>query len=91
MQHVAPGLVRPLATAGDGATRAWRVQALREGWAWAPRQWTQVTSDTGVGDPKASTPEKGRVYAAAAVERIAAFLVELAATSRDEMYEDPAD
>ena len=57
----------------------------------SPRQWTRVTSDTGVGDPKASTAEKGREYAAAAVARIADFLAELAATSRDEMYEDPAD
>jgi len=91
MQHIAPELVLPLSEAGDGRARPFRIAALRDGWAWAPRQWTQVTSDTGVGDPKASTPEKGRVYAGAAVERIAAFLVELAATSRDEMYEDPAD
>src|SRR5438045_6894481 len=32
---------------------------LREGWAWAPRQWRRVTDDTGVGNPEAATAEKG--------------------------------
>ena len=86
MQHVAPGLVRPLATAGDGATRAWRVQALREGWAWAPRQWTRVTADTGVGDPAHATAEKGARFVDAVAERLAGFLVELAAADMREPY-----
>ena len=49
MQHLAPNLVRPLADAGDGAAKRFRIQGLRDGWAWAPRRWTQVTTDTGVG------------------------------------------
>jgi len=86
MQHVAGHLVRPLDTAGDGATRSWKVAALREGWAWAPRQWTRVTADTGVGDPRAATAEKGARYVDAVAERIAGFLVELAAADMSEPY-----
>lgn len=87
--HVRPDLVRPLAEAGDGAERRFRVRALREGWAWAPRDWRQITADTGVGDPRASTPEKGAAFVDAAAERIAGFLVELAAMDPADPYEAP--
>jgi len=84
MQHVAPALVRPLAEAGAGRERASRLSAVREGWAWAPRQWTKVTADTGIGDPAAATAAKGERYFSAVTEKLAAYLVELGAL-------DPAD
>lgn len=86
MLHVAPDLVRPLAEAGSGAARPWRLEGLRAGWAWAPRRWTAVTDDTGVGDPRAATREKGERYVAAVVDRVAAFLVELAAADQNNLY-----
>lgn len=86
MMHIADELVRPLSEAGDGAARPWRLAALREGWAWAPRQWTKVTADTGVGDPKASTPEKGARFAEAVCAKVASYLVELAAADLDDLY-----
>jgi creatinine amidohydrolase len=86
MLHLAPDLVRPLEEAGSGRAKASRLRGIRDGWAWAPRRWTQVTSDTGIGDPSKSTAEKGEAYVAAAVERIAEFLVELAAVSLDDLY-----
>ncbi len=87
MLHLAPDLVQPLGEAGSGSAKASRLRGIREGWVWAPRRWTQVTSDTGIGDPSKSTAEKGEAYVAAAVERIAEFLVELAAVSLDDLYE----
>jgi len=86
MLHVAPDLVRPLAEAGSGAARPWKLEGLRAGWAWAPRRWTAVTDDTGVGDPRAATREKGERYVAAVVDRVAAFLVELAAADPHNLY-----
>ena len=70
MLHLAPNLVRPLAEAGPGRAKASRLRGIREGWAWAPRRWTQVTSDTGIGDPSRSTAEKGEVYVAAEGETL---------------------
>jgi len=87
MQHIVPELVRPLSEAGDGKERHFRIAGLREGWAWAPRQWTQVTEDTGVGNPAAASPEKGERYLAAVVERLSRFLVDLAAADPDNLYE----
>lgn len=87
MLHLAPDLVRPLSTAGPGSARTSRLRGIREGWAWAPRRWTHVTADTGIGNPAKSTAEKGAAYVGAAVERIAEYLVELAGLELDQLYE----
>lgn len=88
MLHIAPQWVLPLSEAGDGKARRFKPAALREPWAWAERQWTQVTDDTGVGNPKAATAEKGARFLEAATQAIAHFLTELAASDPDDLYED---
>src|SRR5258706_35233 len=87
MLHVAQDLVRPLSDAGPGRARRFTIAGLREGWAWAPRQWRQVPDDTGVGNPAAATAEKGRKYVAAVSEQIACFLVEVAEADTTKLYE----
>ncbi len=89
MLHVAPGLVLPLSEAGAGAARVFKIPGLREDWAWAERRWTAVTADTGVGDPSRATAEKGARYLEAVTQKIAGFLVDLAACDLDDLYEDP--
>ena len=84
--HLAPELVRPLSEAGPGAARRFTIAALREGWAWAPRSWRQVTDDTGVGNPATATAEKGARYLGALADRLAGFLVELAAADPGALY-----
>lgn len=86
MLHLEPGLVRSLEEAGPGEARAFRVRALREAWAWAPRDWKRVTDDTGVGDPGRATADKGERYFRAVVEAVAAFLTELSAADPDDLY-----
>lgn len=89
MQELFPELVLPLDRAGDGSVRVPRMKALRAGWAWTPRRWTQVTADTGVGDPRRGTAEKGRRYLADLTRTIGEFLVELAAADVEDLYVDP--
>ena len=86
MQHLAGDIVRPLSEAGDGYAKRFKVRALREGWAWAPRQWTAVTADTGVGDPRAATAYKGERFFEAVTQQLGSFFVELAATDLASMY-----
>ncbi len=88
MMHIKPETVLPLAEAGDGSARAFKITALKEGWVSAQRQWTSVTADTGVGNPAKATKEKGERYLSVVQERIGDFLVELAATPLDDMYEE---
>jgi len=87
MLHCAPELLPPLSEAGPGAARRFKIAGLKEGWAWAPRQWRRVTDDTGVGNPGAATAEKGKHYVDAVAGKIGAFLVELAETEPGDMYE----
>lgn len=87
MMHLAPNLVLPLDEAGDGKAKKFRVAGLREGWAWAPREWTNVTEDTGVGNPAAATAEKGKRFLEAVTARISGFLVDLASADLGKMYE----
>ena len=84
---IAPELVLPLEDAGDGSARRFKVKALREGWAWAERDWSEVTESTGVGNPASATAEKGGRYLADLTQKIASFLIDLAKSDPDDMYE----
>ena len=87
MLHVAPHLVADRATWGTGHARRSMLSGVRAGWAWTPRRWTQVTDDTGVGNPGEATAGQGAVFVAEAVERISALCEELATIDPSAMYE----
>lgn len=86
IMHLHPELVSPLSEAGDGAAKKFRISAIREGWAWAERKWLQVTNDTGVGDPRQASPEKGAKYFKAVTEKVADFFIEVAQADRNDLY-----
>jgi creatinine amidohydrolase len=85
--HLAPDLVLPLQDAGEGKEHKMRISAFREGWAWTPREWSRVTEDTGTGNPKAATAEKGKRYFEAVTEKVGRFLAELSYANPEDMYE----
>jgi creatinine amidohydrolase len=87
MMHLHGDIVRPLSEAGSGASKPMTVTAFREGWAWTPRSWLRATVDTGVGNPARASAEKGARYFGAITQKIAGFLVELARTPPERMYE----
>ncbi len=76
MMHYHPELVR-LETAGDGTPKGWKMESLNNKTGWMPRNWQKTTVDTGIGNPKKSTAEKGETYINEVVERIANLLIEL--------------
>ncbi|MBI2072220.1 MAG: creatininase family protein [Gemmatimonadetes bacterium] len=84
--HLAPELVLPLSQAGPGEARSFRLSAFRERWAWAPRRWSEVTRDTGVGNPAQASAEKGQRYLNLVTGKIAEFLVELARADLGDLY-----
>jgi len=87
MLSVAPDLVLPLGEAGPGKAKRFRIPGLHDGWVWAPRRWTQVTDDTGTGNPAASTAAKGEKFLDAVTTKIATFLVDLARADTNNLYE----
>ncbi len=62
MMYLQPDLVLPLNEAGNGESRQFKVLALNENWAWAERQWSKISQDTGVGAPHLATAEKGKAF-----------------------------
>ncbi len=88
MLYLRPDLVLPLSEAGDGKSKKFRFEAIKEGWAWAERQWTKVTKDTGVGDPRKATAEKGEKYFKAVTVKVASFFIEVASSRPNDFYED---
>jgi creatinine amidohydrolase len=84
--HLRPDLVLPLSEAGDGASKKFNYAAIQQGWAWAERQWTKVTNDTGVGDPRKATAAKGEKFFKAVTEKVARFFVEVSQTKNKEHY-----
>lgn len=87
MMHIAPHLVLPLEEAGDGKAKTFKIKGLKEGWVSAQRQWTQVTKDTGVGNPKMATKEKGKVFLDLVINKVAEFFEELHHADVEDMYE----
>jgi len=87
MMEIAPELVLPVSEAGDGHARKFRIAGLRDGLAWAPRTWTQVTDDTGSGNPERASRDKGVKHLEAVTDSIAAFLTELGAANLENMFE----
>jgi creatinine amidohydrolase len=87
MQHLVPELVLPLSEAGSGDRKRASIAAIREGWVWAPRPWSRVSADTGVGNPAASSAEKGARFLDAVAARISSFLIDLAATDPATLYD----
>jgi creatinine amidohydrolase len=87
MMCFAPTLVLPLSESGKGAERKFKIHGLREGWVWAQRQWSQVTKDTGVGNPVAATSAKGKSYFETVTGKIGSFLVEIASADITNLFE----
>ncbi len=87
IMHIAPDLVLSLDQAGTGEEKRFKIEGLRNGLAWAPRQWTKISKDTGVGNPKAATAEKGKQFSIATSKKIAEFLVDLAKAELNDLYE----
>ncbi len=87
MLEIAPDLVLPIREAGEGKSRKFRLEGLRNGVAWTPRQWTKATHDTGVGNPSQAERKDGVRFLDAVTSRISAFLVELSEADPDDLYE----
>ena len=85
--HLSPQLVLPLAEAGDGNEKKHKLKEFSEGWAWSERKWSQISEDTGTGNPKFSTKEKGERYFTAVTIKVANFLIGLSNADVNELYE----
>ncbi len=86
MLHLFPEMVLPLDEAGNGQHKKFAVQGLNEKWAWSERKWSEITNDTGVGNPYHATAVKGEKFFDDLCQKLGVFMYELSTTSRDKFY-----
>ena len=86
MLHLAPDLVLPREDWGDGAEKKNRIRAFTEGWAWKERPWSQVSEDTGIGNPKAATKEKGERFFNAICAKLGELFWEVSVADTKDLY-----
>ncbi len=87
MLHLKSELVSDLKDAGEGSERKSKITGIKEGWAWAERQWSMVTDDTGIGNPKKATKEKGESFFNAVSEKLSDLFVEISEVEIENRYE----
>jgi creatinine amidohydrolase len=88
MLHLHADLILDSSKWGSGKAKKHRVQAIASSWAWSERKWSQVTEDTGVGDPSKSTVEKGSQMFTALTKKLADFYAEVGVLDLDDQYTD---
>lgn len=76
MMHYHPELIN-LEEAGSGEFTTFAAESLNQKVAWIPRNWAKVSKDTGIGDPRKATAEKGKRFAEVVVAKYATLLNEL--------------
>ena len=86
MMYARPELVKSLDQAGEGRAKKFSIEALNESWAWTERKWTRCTDDTGVGNPRKATVEKGEQYFREVTAKLARLFEDLAKTGNSELY-----
>lgn len=82
MMYYHPELVNIL-EAGSGEAKPFVIESLNEKMAWTPRHWDKATKDSGVGDPRLASAEKGARYLKLVIEKLAKLFVEV---SQNELY-----
>ena len=87
IMHYFPNLVLPLEEAGDGIEKSSKLKGIKNKTAWIPRQWDKVSEDTGIGNPKKSSAEKGKRFLDDVTTIIAEFFVELAECDPENLYD----
>ncbi len=87
MLYLKPDLVLPRKEWGSGKSKQFRIRAFREGWAWAERQWSKVSEDTGIGDPKHASQEKGERFFREVSKKMGQLFVDLCQADLQDLYE----
>ena len=86
MMHINPEFVLPLTEAGLGKEKKSVIKGFREKWAWKEREWSVITEDTGTGNPKKSTSEKGRKFFEDVTDKISELIQDICKANPDELY-----
>jgi len=85
--HLKPELVLPKERWGNGKEKKNKIKAFAEGWAWTERKWSQVSEDTGIGNPHLASKEKGEKFFNAIAQKMGNLFYDLCEADVDNLYE----
>ena len=82
--HLRPDWVA-MAQAGEGRRLPFAIDGLTQPGVWTPRPWSAVHPDTGSGNPKKASAEKGAKYFDVITQSISKILVALSQAKKGEV------
>ena len=85
--YLKPSLVLSRDKWGDGRENKHKIKAFSEGWVWTERKWSEITEDTGVGDPRLASKEKGEKYFKAVTQKMSELIYEVSKADIQNLYE----
>lgn len=85
--YLKPELVLPKEKWGEGKEKKNKIKSFQEGWLWTERKWSKVTEDTGIGDPRLATKEKGEKFFKDVTEKIGDVIYDLCKADIENLYE----
>ncbi len=85
--YLKPELVLPIEKWGEGKEKKNKIKSFNEGWLWAERKWSKVSDDTGIGNPRLATKEKGERFFIAVTQKIGDVMYDLSKANIENLYE----
>jgi len=87
MLYLKPELVLPKDKWGTGKSKRFKIRAFTEGWVWAERKWSEISEDTGVGNPELATAAKGKKFFEDISLKIGNLIYDLCKADCKDLYE----
>lgn len=87
MMHIKPELVLPLSEAGMGKEKKNVIKGFREKWAWKERKWSEISEDTGTGNPQKSNPAKGKKFFDDVTDKISELMQDICKNPMNQWYQ----
>lgn len=85
--YLRPDLVLPVEKWGEGKEKKNKIKAFSERWIWTERKWSQISEDTGIGNPGQAHRNKGAKYFHDLTIKISKLLGELCKADIENIYE----
>lgn len=87
MLYLHQNLVLPRTDWGSGATKKFKMKSFTSNGVWAERRWSQITEDTGSGNPNLATAEKGKQFFNTVCTGLSKVFQEICEVDIDQLYE----
>ena len=87
MLFLKPELVLPKENWGEGKEKINKIKGFLDGTVWTERKWSQVSIDTGIGDPSLSTAKKGELFFNYITNKLGVVFYDICKAEINDLYE----